>query len=287
MGDSIKKIKCILKKFIRCCGVLVISFFRITQTLLRGKRSGFSDETDKSVIILANGPSLNDIDLNQVADSGLEIACVNYFPIRHKEFFWKLKPKHLVLLDPLFFINDDENRRLFSLLEKVDWPMNILISQGNKLPISNPNFFVKSLNCSALKSHHMTRYLDWCYRKNLLTIGYQNVCCGALFYFIANRYKQIYLAGADMSEFKCLFVDEKNRIYGNYLHSYGMEDREYSTDVEQGEFCYLLEMYQCMFEQFYYLSYFARRQNVFVSNLSINSYIDVFEKKSMFKKEKT
>ena len=43
-------------------------------------------------------------------------------------------------------------------------------------------------------------------------------------------------------------------------------------------------VYQTMFAQFYQLAQYARRQGVSVTNLSVNSYVDVFPKSTQFHK---
>jgi len=79
-------------------------------------------------------------------------------------------------------------------------------------------------------------------------------------------------------------VDDQNRVYIDKIHNYGSE-RCYSTLFNKGEFYKLLKLYQIMFEQFSYLKKYADRQQVEIINLSINSYVDVFEKSTMFHRE--
>lgn len=273
-----------LKLIVEMAGVFVKSIYRSICTLCRGKRAVFTPEPDKEVIILGNGPSLNDIDLDAVQTAGIEMACVNYFPTRNKAFE-KLKPKYLVLIDPLFYKTGDEMsqpvRDLFGVLERVDWKLTIICLQEAKFPLNNPNIRLEKINRAILNSKHLTRYLDVFYRRNLLTVGLTNVVIAAGYYFVSKKVKRIYFAGVDMSEFKGLFVDEDNKIYVESVHNYGTS-RHYSRTVGHGEFYLLLQMYQWMFEQFYYLEKYARRQNVDTVNLSVNSYIDVFKKEKRF-----
>jgi len=287
MKKWLKKVKYFLKTIVNCAYVVVVGVFGALLTLIRGKRTIFSKETNESAIILGNGPSLNDIDLDAVSKAGLEIVCVNSFPSRNANFE-RIKPKYLVLLDPVFFMNAEqlgqEEIDLFEVLKKVDWKMHVLIPQGNSLTIENENLIVDKICTSVLHSEYMTGFLDWFYRRNLLTFGYQNVVIGAGFYFVSKRVKRLYYAGIDMSEFKQLFVDDQNRVYIDKIHNYGSE-RCYSTLFNKGEFYKLLKLYQIMFEQFSYLKKYADRQQVEIINLSINSYVDVFEKSTMFHRE--
>ena len=270
-----------LKKIANCTTVFAKSIYKVIETLSRGERATFAEEPEREVIILGNGPSLNDIDLYAVKESGMDVACVNFFPTKN-EIFWELKPKYFVLFDPGFYTQGAPE--LFECLKKVDWPMQLIGMQDGKLPVDNPNITFVPVNTSILFCKYMNRYMDFLYKKNLLNVGQQNVVIGAGFYFVCKRVKHLYYAGIDMSEFKQLFVDEKCEIYTDYIHNYGME-RNYVTGVKKGGFCDLLLMYQHMFEQFYYLARFAERQGVKVTNLSMNSYVDVFEKKPLFRKK--
>ncbi len=266
--------------------ILLKSIYKTARTLSRGERIKFSETPGQEVIILGNGPSLNEIDLQEVARHGMEIACVNYFPTKNEEF-WRVKPKYLVLFDPGFYLKGEsmppEVKKLMVLLEKVDWELRIVGIQGETLPIKNENIIYEPVNTSELYSDRLSKYLDALYKRNILNVGQQNVVIGAGYYFVCKRVKHLYYAGIDMSEFKYLFVDENNEIYTDAVHNYGTT-RHRCTVVNKGEFYKLLRMYQRMFEQFYYLARFAERQNVPVTNLSINSYVDVFEKKPLFRK---
>lgn len=286
MKQLLKMIKRIVKRICISIYVIAVSILKSVLTLLIGKTSRFEEEPDKTIFVIGNGPSLNDTDLKIVAESGFDIVCVNSFPERHNEF-WVLKPRYLALFDPLFFVSPGEagyEAGLFDVLEKVDWEMKVLVPQGVVLHVQNPYLQLEYVNNQTVCSEFMGKYLDWFYKRNLLDIGKQNVMVGVCYYFISKKVKQIYLTGVDMSEFKQLYVDEKNCMYVERLHSYGTE-REYVTWVEQGEFHRLLLLYQKMFQQFYYIAQYAKRQNVKVENLSLNSYIDVFEKADKFRKE--
>ena len=62
----------------------------ILTTQIRGKRVQFHRKNN-DVLILGNGPSLNDIELEKVLCKCDEIACVNFFPTKDKRFF-DIKP---------------------------------------------------------------------------------------------------------------------------------------------------------------------------------------------------
>lgn len=269
-----------LKQAAKAVRVLICAAYGTIWTLAHGARADLTAPLDKPVLVLGNGPSLNDIDLPAVAAAGIELACVNFFPSRN-DAFWSLRPSYLVLIDPAFFTHKPEVDQLWNALEKVTWPMRVLIPQGSRPPIQNDQLHFELLSAFILPGDALPGLRDWLYRRNLATPGFHNVSVGAGGYFISRRVPHLYYAGIDMSEFKQLFVDEENRIYVDYIHSYGTE-RRYRTSVAPGQFHRLLGEYQTMFAQFYQLAQYALRQGVPVTNLSVNSYVDVFEKSRQF-----
>lgn len=282
-------LNCIIRFLKRAGGILsTLAHFvyGVLWTLAHGPRADLTEPLDKPVMVLGNGPSLNDIDLPAVTAAGIELACVNFFPSRN-ESFWTLRPAYLFLFDPDFHRPAEkrtpEVTQLWAALEKVTWPMRIVVPQGCKLPIENALLRPEMMTAFTYSSDYMVPLLDRLYRENLLIPGCQNVSVGAGCYFTSRRVPRLYYAGIDMSEFKQLFIDEQNRIYADTIHSYGT-NREYRTDVAAGEFFRVLGGYQTMFAQFHHLAQYARRQGVSVTNLSVNSYVDVFPKSTQFHK---
>lgn len=285
MGFSLLKIG---KRFLKWCAnslcVVAQLGYGVGRSLLNGSRADISEPLSQSVMVLGNGPSLSDIDLPAVKAAGIELACVNFFPTRN-DAFWSLRPGYLFLLDSAFYAADPtpEVAQLWAALEKVTWPMEIIVPQGSKVPLGNDRLRIVPLSKFGAAGDALFGLQYWLYRRNLVTVGFQNVAIGAGFYFITRRVPHLYYAGIDMSEFRVYHVDEDNRIYGNYVHSYG-QSTKYQTIVAKGEFYRLLGMYQNMFAQFHYLALYAHRQGVPVINLSVNSYVDVFEKSRQFHK---
>lgn len=271
-----------LKQAAGAAHVLISVAYGTVWTLAHGARADLTIPLDKPVLVMGNGPSLNDIDLPAVAAAGIELACVNFFPTRN-DAFWSLRPSYLTLIDPAFFTHTPEVDQLWDALKKVTWPMRVLIPQGNQPPIQNDQLHFELLSDFILPGDALPGLRDRLYRRNLATAGFRNVTIGTGGYFISRRVPHLYYAGIDMSEFKQLFVDEENRIYVDTIHSYGT-NRRYQTSVAPGQFYRVLDMYQTMFAQFYQLAQYALRQGVPVTNLSVNSYVDVFEKSRQFHK---
>ena len=194
----------------------------------------------------------------------------------------------MVLIYQAFFLPydqlDDESKELYEALKKVDWSVKLVCPQGMEMSLTNTHISVEHIARGRVHNNRIGRYLDWLYQKNLVGIGLQNVVIGAGFYFVGKKVRHVYYAGIDMSEFKQLFVEENNEIYVHCVHNYGETKMKFSDD-ESMKFHEVLKCYQKMFEQFYYLSCYAERQGVKITNLSCNSYVDVFQKERLFLKE--
>lgn len=287
------RIYSLLKKiYIAIVGLVHISLGIVMalRTIFGGKYDKIPIEPDRSVLIMGNGPSLKETDIEKIAKSVTDIVCVNFYPLKDDKFF-VLKPNYLCLIDPVFFKANAEKTEqkkveLLNQLEKVDWKLTIITKQNRKLPIKNPNISYTYLNSNVLPGKYAEKFKYFLYRKNLLGFGSQNVVIGASFYFVIKKSKVILLAGVDMSEFKMLQVDQNNEVYVNAQHHYGKETIKHSEMglIKTGEFYKLLNCYVKMFEQFYFLEKFADSQGVKIYNLSPNSFIDVFEKDNQYQK---
>lgn len=260
-------------------------------TLVTKKKDETCRRPRKQVIILGNGPSLNDVDFSKIERKRYSVVCVNDFPFQH-DLFWTLKPDYLCLLDPVYFdkspFYQDIRKRLLQALRKVDWPLTVITTQSKRLPIENACLSYAWIAKNEFGGDDCLELRHFLYSRNLVHFGLQNVVIGAAFYFVTKRVDTIYLAGIDMSEFKGLSVDENNEVWVESPHSYGMERSSMieSGVVSRGEFYKLLSYYTLMFTQFHYLSLYAKRQHVKIYNLSENSFVDVFEKKYLFLKGK-
>lgn len=262
----------------------MIIIIKSIRSLLRGSSNRKWHPCKKKVLILGNGPSLKETAIDEFINDSCDIACVNYFPVRSNDFF-DIKPKYIILLDPIIFDNPDEcdNPGLIRALEKVTWNLTIVTLQGMKLSINNPKISYDWICRTVVDYNYMRHILKFLYNRNILYSGAQNVMVGALYYFIANKAKYIWIAGLDMSEFRYMLVDENNDVWRDSCHFY-VEKKESMTALEKriGRERYYfhdrMEDYARGFKQFYLISLYAKDCNVVVKNLSPYSYVDVFEK---------
>ena len=186
---------------------------------------------NEQIIVIGNGSSLkehignNSIDLKKSSKMVL-----NFFPL--SEWFFSLKPNYYILVDNaavnyhshhLITIIDKMNN-LFLTLKKVDWPMNIFISNFHKNSdfeksiISLQN---KNLNILYFNSSYAGGF--WFYKRFLLLKGWglpstRNVSIVAIAISILLRYKKIILIGFNHDWMNSLTVNEDNKIHINEIH---------------------------------------------------------------------
>ena len=255
------------------CKKLLYFLLRFTSILCKNNKY---DNFGEDIVILGNGPSLKKSKYKKIK---ADFCCVNDYPIENKLFF-EIKGKYLCLADPLYFCKDNKIERverLLSVLMKVNWNMYIIYPKNFKLTINNKYIHFIRLNITNITNIN-SRFDFFLLNNNIFSCGAQNVIILAMYYFILSRYKTIYLFGVDMSEFKYYFIDSDCRIYKEPDHFY-KEERLYIDFVKKGDFDVLLGYYVEMFKEFKNISKFAKHNGTAVYNCSINSYIDVFEKK--------
>lgn len=256
---------------------------RAGKILLKNKQEKFECCKEEKILIMGNGPSLKELELEKVLNSVDKVICVNWFPIK-EDLFIKIKPQYLCLADPTFFYESNEHEEkkdaLFRVLAAVDWRLDVICPIGCKLPVNNSNIKYRWINQNTYISQSDSELTHFLYKHNLANFGMQNVVLEALYYAISTQSNEVFLAGVDMSEFKGLYVAEDNYIYLESKHSYGTELVKIDNGgfFKKGELFKLLLCYQKMFEQFYYAQKYANYMNVKVYNLSPYSFIDVFEK---------
>ena len=283
-----------LKKSIKTLFVFVHTIYSalyIAYHVMKDAVNGKKNKKTKNilceeVIIMGNGPSLNNINFKKINRRKYKMCCVNYYPVKSKMFYY-LRPEYLCLIDPGFFKYTIEAEKqdfadLISALRMVDWPLTIIAPKWEKLPVKNPHIKYYWVNTYELSSNINKRFAYWLYNHNFANPGMQNVTLGALYFFIMNRCKKIYLAGVDLSDFKFLNVDENNRVYVDSNHSYGVTRYYYDEMKENGVsgFCEILGAYQKMFTDYRLAGKYAEYVGVRIANLSLQSYVDNFKKLS-------
>lgn len=243
----------------------------------------FPDLSNNKILILGNGPSAAKLSLDKFLEKGIDILCVNYFPSNHPDFF-KVKPKYYCAIDPALYNTDKSNvendmiHKLNDTLLKVDWNMYyICLSTQTSAVFTNPNIHPAYINNITYDGEYARNKL---YLKNKANPGLQNVILAALYYCISGNADKIYLCGIENDWHRGLSVDKDNNVYWETVHFYGTEKINLieAGQINRGEYYKYCWYYYNTMKQYHEVSKYAKYNNVQVYNLTLDSFVDVFDK---------
>ncbi|HRX29144.1 MAG TPA: hypothetical protein P5235_07135 [Saprospiraceae bacterium] len=256
----------------------------------------FPTISNKTLIVLGNGPSLKD-ELNYFQKSIFlqDIICVNNFP--NTELYTVLKPKYFCIVAPGFFTaSEDYNTKLRdtiiqSYVNNTSWESYIFIPFQAK----KQKHFIKNLASNSNISicfYNTTPIEGLDYISNILfslKLGMprpHNVLIPALMNGINLGYKKIYLIGADHSWLPEITVNANNEVLINQKHFY---DENTSTPkqmhknhgIKNRYLHEVLEKFYFSFRSYHDINGYARCKNCRIINLTKNSFIDAFQKQNL------
>ena len=129
----------------------------IVKLALKSRKSTVSKvaSSDDSIIIMGNGPSLNDAIENSFDKlTTIPTLAVNF--AANAPQFTQLRPRYYVLADPHFFVaTDDVNvKKLMNNLSSIDWRMTLFVpfeAKKRGFVIDNENVKVEYFNFLAVE----------------------------------------------------------------------------------------------------------------------------------------
>lgn len=272
---SFYKIQSYLSKASSSLGSIIKVLLISKQPSKRGTASG-------SLIIMGNGPSLNDaIAYHRDILESNALLSVNFAPITQE--FFELKPEYHILADPGFFSSHRDNnmQKLWDALTKIDWPITIFIPSSQKrnevLKMLPKHINLKFFNTTPIEGWH---WLE----KALLNAGLgmprpRNVMIPALMMAIREGYKRIGLIGADHSWSKTLWVNEDNHVMTVQPHFYKDNEEETKRVENLYSTIRLHEMYQSLsiaFRSYFDVKRHAINNDAEIYNCTPGSFIDAF-----------
>ena len=216
-----------------------VTFVKVTeeflQIILRGRPFYWplrykGDENTRRLIILANGPSLQE-DLERLKKentSDVDFAMMN-FSIE-SPLFLQYKPKYYCLADNAFFSGDyclERTQNVYKVLNKiVDWDLTLVVSYNVKairdyLSINNPHIKFQRVFSQRIIDNSIWRNLF--YRRGYATPGLGTVTNLAAYAGIQEGYKRIEFCGNDMSLMEGLHINDENQTCTYERHFYDKE----------------------------------------------------------------
>lgn len=248
---------------------------------------------DKSCIILGNGPSLESM-LKEYPGflESKDIICVNHFP--STSYYEKLKPAFYITSAPdLWLDNIDEkfirqSDELFSAMaRKTSWDIQFLVpfeaeryERWKKDLKENPGIRFIHYNNIGIEGWKGLRH--YFYRRNLAMPRPHNVIISAIYTAINLGYQEIYIWGAEHTQFKEITVDENNNALINQKHFYDYSESKAEPLDKRGKgerkVHEILYKFMVAFRSYFVLREYSDSRGVRILNATPGSLIDAFER---------
>ena len=243
------------------------------------------------IVILGNGPSLNDtMALHKDFLMGRHLLAVNF--AANTPIFQELKPCFYMLTDPVFFTRTDMDnvQNLWSnFATKVDWDITLFIPTSAKINMqwkemlaSNKHINICTYNMTPIEGFHWFENLA--YSRGWGMPRPRNVLIPSVMQAIAMRYKTVYIAGADHSWTKTLSVDDENRVVSIQPHFYKeakSEEERIKVDYMNIKLHEVLESMQIAFRTYHTIQRYALTRGISILNITPDSFIDAFPRKKL------
>lgn len=262
--------------------IFILAFISLPRILFMRSDAKYSKlNKDRQLVILANGPSCHE---TYTGNCDEDIAVVNFFALN--ELFVSYKPKHYVLMDPLFFgMSNDRHQSLIDEINAIDWSMNLYLP-SKYYTIGRDIFHNKNVNIKAIRHNACfsnNKFFFLMYKMNLFTPRFQNVVNAAIYIGANLGYREIFVHGVESNEFINYFVDCNNDVHLKAKHFYGESNINMTEEgrIKKGEFWRYLRYYTYMLESYSHLNLYTKSINCKVLNCTMDSFIDSFEKRKM------
>ena len=253
----------------------------------------------KPLLILGNGPSLNDTLKNNPAAILQEFDLMAVNAAACSEQFSALQPKLYILNAVTYFQNDSElspfyiqakNDLFEALKEKTRWDMTLLVPFRAKKSIefqmlitSNPNLTASYFNQTPVEGLNF-----WSHRWYNLGWGMprpHNVLIPGIMVGIRLGYKTIGMVGADHSWLADLSVNENNEALLRHVHYYatdGTQPMKVEDRIDRPRKLHeIIHKFYLSFKGYWQIKAYAKAKHVSIINASSISMIDAFDRKTL------
>ena len=200
--------------------------------------------------------------------------------------FFELQPTGYVLADPHFFdgISTDPNvAKLWDNIRSTRWPMTLFLPANRKE-------FVTEMRLSDIPHLTISYYnltpVEGCkslsHRLFNLGLGMprpRNVLIPSIMLAIREGYGTIYIAGADHSWTRTLWVDEDNRVVSIQPHFYQDNEEEkkrVATEYHNYPLHQILQSLYIAFRSYFDIADYAKTKGIDILNITPDSFIDAF-----------
>ena len=237
------------------------------------------------LLILANGPSLTQtVEAHPSFLQGKDLLAVNHAAV--SDLFVRLRPRHYLLADPLFWIDPAIRDRTFgALAARTAWPMTLFMPMRawkdrtwQPLVAQNPQIRVVKYNSTPVEG--FPGFCNLVYKLGLGMPRPHNVLIPSIAVAVRMGYRRVYLAGADHSWLPEITVNDRNEVLMNQKHFYDQGRSEAravrNENLTTATLSTILHHMSVAFGSYFVLRDFARSCGAEVVNVTPGSFIDAF-----------
>lgn len=274
--------------FIGMIKVLFVSKFRSDHKNVHPKH--------KEVIILGNGPSLNDCLKTDGFEERLkevDVVSVNYFT--DSEIFTSIKPDYHIIAAPEFWLenvgeNYKESRlKMFNTLaEKVDWDLVLFVPFLARpyrfwQDILSKNSNIKIVFYNIIPIEGGAGFTTMCFNKHLGMPRLHNIVGPSIMNMIWIGHQKIWLVGVEHSWLPLIHVTKDNVAMVGQPHFYDEDAKPEQMNKGAGKrkLHEILHKFQVTFAGYFIVQNYAEKRHVSIVNLTENSFIDAFPKDNL------
>lgn len=238
----------------------------------------------EEIVILGNGPSLKPL-LENHRDflEKKALLAVNYAVL--SDYYTELRPEFYLVADPVFLYQKEHCDRFFeSLALNTTWNLKLYLSvQARKSQLWQERL----KDCRNIEVHYINLtpiegfcgFSHWAFRKRWGMPRPRNVLIPSIMTALCMPFKTIYIAGADHSWLKEIWIDDSNVLMENLNHFYDKKGPEkYVSDKHLHDL--LLNMH-IIFKSYHVIRDYAKTLGKEIYNITEGSYIDAFERKKL------
>jgi hypothetical protein len=275
--------------------------------------------TEKSVVVIANGPSAKNfidkclaIGIDRLKEQGVAFFAVNKFSCQPE--FLMLKPQYYLMLDMYFFefskavFNSpslhpiarykpdfEKTQRMINetweALQKVNWPMVFFVPQLYRNcyivnNLNNPHIQFVTFNYTVVKGPEYFR--NQIYRLGLGSPQCENVVNSCLFNALQAGFDKLYITGVDHDFHINIMVDADNTIIRTESHFYADENKKHPLLKQESNGTTgkirLHELFQSLVKVhtgYDETARYAKFVNKNIINLTEGGYVDAFDRSSL------
>ncbi len=247
-------------------------------------------------IVLGNGPSLNAFLLeHRNFLQGKDTLCVNLFPVSN--FYTEIQPNYFLINAPEMWISDvdahyiETRSAIFeAVAKKTQWPLVLFIPFAARKyqfwqDIVRTNAQVRITYYNTTPVEGFKSFIHFCFRHQLGMPRPHNVLIPSIMLALHLQYKCIYLAGADHSWLKDLWVSDDNQVLLTQKHFYDEKTAQAKPMQQLGrnqrKLHEVLIKFVYSFQGYFVLKDYAASQKAEIVNITPSSYIDAFKRRKL------